>query len=181
MGADSIDDDNGAVEWCRDDNDHRDGEENHDHDVDEGLGRVPAAIVKGDTMMNSHLLQHVSAAEGSTIRRAKPSVGTTPLGSTQSGQIVPLMGSGARYGTTAGYVVAVNDVVAKTGTAQADTTPTDDWMNAFAPTIAVVLSFQAIEKTGALVAGTIMTCLVEGARSVQSGHPASGAPGTCPR
>ena len=148
---------------------------------------VAASIGNGGVMMTPHLLDYVTSADGSVIHRYKPIVWKTPLTSAQAGQIVPLMVAVASRGTAYGYFPAVDDVGAKTGTAQTGTHLTDDWMIAFAPAsaptiaVAVVMPFQAIEKTGALVAGPIMTCLVEGALSVQSGHAASGISGTCPK
>jgi peptidoglycan glycosyltransferase len=80
-------------------------------------------------------------------------------------------------------------VAAKTGTAQTGNSHnnTDDWMIAFAPAnhptvaIAVVVPFQSIDYTGALVAGPIMKCLIEGTLAIQAGLSPTGTSSTCPR
>ena len=95
----------------------------------------------------------------------------------------------AKYGTAYGVFPAADDVAAKTGTAQTGNgaKDTDDWMIAFAPAnhptiaVAVVLPFQAVEKTGAIVAGPVISCVVEGALAVQSGLAPSGTATTCPK
>jgi peptidoglycan glycosyltransferase len=149
---------------------------------------VAAAVGNGGVMMTPHLLKYVTGPEGVIVKRYKPTVWKTPLTQPQAAQIVPLMVNVAKFGTAAGYFPAADDVAAKTGTAQTGNSSknTDDWMIAFAPAsdpvvaVAVVLPFQPISATGALVAGPVMTCLVEGALAVQSGKPASGTSSTCP-
>ena len=148
---------------------------------------VAAAIGNGGVMMTPHLLKYVSGPDGSIVKRYKPTVWKTPLTSEQAAQIVPMMVNVAKYGTAAGYFPAADDVGAKTGTAQTGNSAknTDDWMIAFAPAsdpviaVAVVLPFQPISATGALVAGPVMTCLVEGGLAVQSGLPPAGTSSTC--
>lgn len=90
-------------------------------------------------------------------------------------------------GTAADIFPAADNVAAKTGTSQVGNGAhnTDDWMIAFAPAnyptiaVAVVMPFQVTSATGAVVAGPIMKCLIEGALALQSGLPASGISTTC--
>jgi peptidoglycan glycosyltransferase len=151
---------------------------------------VAAAVANGGREMTPHLLNYVTAPDGSTVKRYQPSVWRTPLTPSQAGQISVLM-QGVTHdfnGTAAGIFPANLDVAAKTGTAQTGNSAqnTDDWMIAFAPAtnptvaVAVVLPFQRTSATGASVAGPIIKCLVEGVLALQSGQPASGTPTTCP-
>jgi len=138
--------------------------------------------------MTPHLLNYVTGPDGTIIKRYKPTVWKTPLTPAQSSQIIPLMVNVALFGTAAGYFPAADNVAAKTGTAQVGNSAknTDDWMIAFAPAsdptiaVAVVLPFQATSKTGALVAGPVMTCLVEGALAIQAGQKFTMTGSTCP-
>lgn len=149
---------------------------------------VAGAIGNGGQMMTPHLLSYVTGPDGTIIKRYKPTVWKTPLTAAQAGQIVPWMVNVVRFGTAYGYFPLADDVAAKTGTAQVGNSAknTDDWMIAFAPAsdptiaVAVVLPFQGISRTGALVAGPVMTCLVEGALAIQSGHSFSMSGSTCP-
>ncbi|NNN01660.1 MAG: hypothetical protein HKL86_07510 [Acidimicrobiaceae bacterium] len=152
---------------------------------------VAAAVANGGREMVPHLLNYVTAPDGSIVKRYQPSVWLTPLTSSQAGQISVLM-QGVVHdsnGTAAGVGFPANlDVAAKTGTSQTGNSVqnTDDWMIAFAPAsnptvaVAVVMPFQVTSATGASVAGPIMKCLIEGALALQSGHPASGTSTTCP-
>jgi peptidoglycan glycosyltransferase len=150
---------------------------------------VAGAIGNSGVEMTPHLLNYVTGPDGTVIDRYKPTVWKTPLTAAQAGQIVPLMVDVAKYGTAYGVFPAADDVAAKTGTAQTGNgaKDTDDWMIAFAPAnhptiaVAVVLPFQAVEKTGAIVAGPVISCVVEGALAVQSGLAPSGTATTCPK
>jgi len=150
---------------------------------------VAGAIGNGGVMMTPHFLDYVSSPDGSIVKRYKPSVWKTPLTGEQAAQVVPLMVNVAKFGTAAGVFPAADDVGAKTGTAQTglSSKDTDDWMIAFAPAtdptvaVAVVLPFQVVSATGALVAGPVMRCLVEGALAVQAGQPVPKiTDGNCP-
>lgn len=181
MGAESsewVDVDNDDAEEFFNHNVDNDAKENHDHNLEEGLGRVSstqhsgdhdlapvrrrrgavgecavlsgqgagrftykskeyaiagglASIGNGGVMMTPHLLDYVTSADGSAIHRYKPIAWKTPLTSAQSGQIVPLMVALASRGTAYGYLPVVDDVGAKTVTAQTGTHLTDEWMNRF--------------------------------------------------
>jgi cell division protein FtsI/penicillin-binding protein 2 len=50
------------------------------------------------------------------------------------------------------------------------------------PTIAVAVSvpYQSYSATGAVIAGPIMKCVIEGALAMQAGLPATGTSTTCP-
>jgi len=94
-----------------------------------------------------------------------------------------------KFGTASGVgFLAIDDVAAKTGTAQTGNTKknTDDWMIAFAPAtnptvaVAVVMPFQSFYKFGATVAGPIVKCLIEGTLALQAGQPTTGTSTTCP-
>jgi peptidoglycan glycosyltransferase len=149
---------------------------------------VAGAIGNLGVMMTPHLLNYVTGPDGTIVKRYKPNVWKTPLTPAQAGQIIPLMVNVALFGTAYGVFPAADDVAAKTGTAQVGNSAknTDDWMIAFAPAsdptiaVAVVLPFQVISGTGAIVAGPVMRCLVEGALAIQSHQPFSMTGSTCP-
>lgn len=151
---------------------------------------VAEGIADGGTIMTPHLMDYITAPDGTVVTRYKDSVWKTPLTSTQAAQIVPLMHDVVLYGTAAGVgFLSADDVAAKTGTAQVGNNlknDTDDWMIAFAPasdpTVAVAVSvpYQAYNVTGAIIAGPIMKCVIEGALAMQAGLPATGTSTTCP-
>jgi penicillin-binding protein A len=150
---------------------------------------VAAGIANGGTVMTPHLMSQVQGPDGSVVKRYHPSVWLQPLTPLQANQLVPLMQNVVRRGTASGVgFPAWADVAAKTGTAQTGNSAnnTDDWMIAFAPAthpviaVAVVVPFQATSYTGALIAGPIVKCVIEGALNLSRGRPASGVPGTCP-
>jgi len=153
---------------------------------------VAAGIANKGVIMTPHLMSFITGSDGSVVQRYKDTVWKTPLTPTQAAQIVPLMHGvvadpiGTAYGV--GFLPQ-DDVAAKTGTAQIGnklTNSTDDWMIAFAPannpTIAIAVSvpFQASSVTGAIVAGPIMKCMIEGALALQAGNPITGTSTTCP-
>ena len=137
--------------------------------------------------MVPHLLSSVTAPDGSVVRRFLATLWKQPLNPFQAGQIVPLMQNVVRYGTASGIFLAIDDVAAKTGTAQTGNAKqnTDDWMIAFAPAthptvaVAVVMPFQDVSNFGATVAGPIVKCLIEGALAIQAGQRPTGTPTTC--
>lgn len=150
---------------------------------------VAGAIGNGGVEMTPHLMNYITGPDGTIVKRYKPVAWKTPLTSAQAGQIVPLMVSVATSGTAYGVFPASEDAAAKTGTAQTGNgaKDTDDWMIAFAPAsdptlaVAVVLPFQSVEATGAVAAGPVIRCIMEGAVAVQAGLPASGTATTCPK
>ncbi len=152
------------------------------------MALVAAAIADQGKIMSPHLLSYISAPDGSMVKRYQDTVWREPLSATQAAVIVPLMQDVARYGTAAGIFPSWADVAAKTGTSQVGNSVqnTDDWMIAFAPAtdptvaVAVTLPYQLTSATGASIAGPVMKCLIEGALSLQSGHPAAGTSTTCP-
>ncbi len=149
---------------------------------------IAAAIADGGSIMVPHLLSSVTAPDGSVVRRFLATLWKQPLNPFQAGQIVPLMQNVVRYGTASGIFLAIDDVAAKTGTAQTGNAKqnTDDWMIAFAPAthptvaVAVVMPFQDVSNFGATVAGPIVKCLIEGALAIQAGQRPTGTPTTCP-
>lgn len=146
------------------------------------------AIGNGGVEMTPHFLNYVEGPNGNVITRFKPSVWKTPLTSTEAGQLVPLMEAVAASGTAYGVFPSGLDVAAKTGTAQTGngSQDTDDWLIAFAPAkdptiaVAVVLPFQSVSATGALVAGPVICRVLVAALAVQAGTSASAAAATCP-
>jgi peptidoglycan glycosyltransferase len=135
-------------------------------------------------------MSYISAPDGAVVTRFKDSVWKDPLTKAQAAQIVPLMHDVVLNGTayTVGFLPA-DDVAAKTGTAQVGNNllnDTDDWMIAFAPasdpTVAVAVSvpYQSYSATGAVIAGPIVKCIIEGALAIQAKLPASGTSSTCP-
>ncbi|MDE3083381.1 MAG: hypothetical protein KGJ39_08195 [Acidobacteriota bacterium] len=149
---------------------------------------VAAAIANGGAIMTPHLLDYITAPDGTIVSRFKDSVWKQPLSPAQAARILPLMVDVARYGTAAGWFLPADEVGAKTGTAQTGNSAknTDDWMIAFAPAshptvaVAVVVPFQSISGTGSAIAGPIMKCVIEGALAIQAGKPATGTSTTCP-
>jgi peptidoglycan glycosyltransferase len=148
-----------------------------------------AAIADGGKIMTPHLMSTITGPDGAIIQRYKDSVWKDPLTKSQTAQIVPLMENVVKFGTAAGVFPASLDVAAKTGTAQVGndlTNDTDDWMIAFAPatdpTIAVAVSvpFQGYSRTGAIIAGPVMKCVIEAALAEQAGKPVTGTSTTCP-
>ncbi len=149
---------------------------------------VAAAIANGGVMMSPHLLDFISAPDGSVVKRYVPTTWLTPLTSSQSLQLVPLMQNVVKFGTLAGVgFLAVDNVAGKTGTAQVGNGAknTDDWVIAFAPAnaptiaVAVVLPFQPTGQEGATTAGPVAKCVVEGALALQAGQPPTGTSTTC--
>jgi len=139
--------------------------------------------------MTPHLLDYITAPDGTIVKRYKDSVWKTPLTATQAAFIVPLMQKVVAYGTASGVgFLAQDDVAAKTGTAQTGNAKqqTDDWLIAFAPAtdptvaVAVVIPFSQPRTSAATIAGPVVKCLVEGALAIQAGQPASGTSTTCP-
>jgi peptidoglycan glycosyltransferase len=150
---------------------------------------VAAGIADGGKIMTPHLMSTITGPDGQIIQRYKDSVWKDPLTKTQAGQVVPLMEDVVKYGTAAGIFATVDDVAAKTGTAQVGnilTNKTDDWMIAFAPAtdpviaVAVSVPFQTYSATGAVIAGPIMKCIIEAAIAMKAGKPVTGTSTTCP-
>jgi peptidoglycan glycosyltransferase len=151
---------------------------------------VAAGIANGGKIMTPHLMSTITGPDGQIIQRYKDSVWKDPLTKTQAGQIVPLMEDVVKYGTAETVdFPAVDDVAAKTGTAQVGnilTNKTDDWMIAFAPAtdpviaVAVSVPFQSWSATGAVIAGPIMKCVIEAAIALKAGKPVTGTSTTCP-
>jgi peptidoglycan glycosyltransferase len=151
---------------------------------------VAAGVADGGKIMTPHLMASITGPDGAIIQRYKDSVWKDPLTKSQAAQLVPLMHAVVTEGTAeqVGFL-AVDDVAAKTGTAQIGndlTNDTDDWMIAFAPashpTIAVAVSvpFQGFSRTGAIIAGPVMKCVIEAALAEQAGKPVTGTSTTCP-
>jgi peptidoglycan glycosyltransferase len=152
---------------------------------------VAAGVANGGAIMTPHLMSYISAPDGAVVTRFKDSVWKDPLTKAQAAQIVPLMHDVVLNGTAEGVnFLAADDVAAKTGTAQVGNNllnDTDDWMIAFAPatdpTVAVAVSvpYQGYSATGAVIAGPIMKCIIEGALAIQRGlRPPPVVDGTCP-
>jgi penicillin-binding protein A len=153
---------------------------------------VAAGIADGGKIMTPHLMKYISAPDGAIVQRFKDSVWKQPLTASQAAQVVPLMQSvvSSPIGTAYGVGFLPQDqVAAKTGTAQvgnALSNDTDDWMIAFAPAddpviaIAVSVPYQTFNVTGAIVAGPIMKCMIEGAIALEAGQPVTGTSTTCP-
>ncbi len=148
---------------------------------------VAAAIANQGVIMVPHLLNDITASDGSLLRQYEAKIWQTPLSPMQAGQIKQLMVNVAQYGTAAGIFPSYLQVGAKTGTAQVGNAVknTDDWMIAFAPAnhptiaVAVVLPYQPTAAEGASTAGPVMKCVMEAAYALSHGKPASGTPTTC--
>jgi penicillin-binding protein A len=151
---------------------------------------VAAAIANKGVIMTPHLMSTITGPDGAVVQRYKDTAWKAPLTAKEAAQIVPLMQDvvSEPIGTAYGIFLPQDDVAAKTGTAQVGnnlTNDTDDWMIAFAPannpTIAIAVSvpFQRYNITGALAAGPIMKCMIEGALALQAGKPLTGTSTTC--
>lgn len=149
---------------------------------------IAAAIANKGIEMTPHLLNFISAPDGSIVKRYVPKMWLHPLTLAQAQQIVPLMVNVVKVGTLSGVgFLASDNVAGKTGTAQTGNAQknTDDWVIAFAPAndptiaVAVVVPFQPTANFGATVAGPIAKCLVEGALAIQAGQRPSGTSTTC--
>jgi peptidoglycan glycosyltransferase len=151
---------------------------------------VAAGIANKGVIMTPHLMSYITGPDGAIVQRYKDTPWKTPLTAAQAAEIVPLMEGvvSEPIGTAYGIFLPQDDVAAKTGTAQVGnnlSNDTDDWMIAFAPaknpTIAIAVSvpFQGPSVTGAVVAGPIMKCMIEGALALQAGKPITGTSTTC--
>jgi penicillin-binding protein A len=144
---------------------------------------VAAAVGNGGVEMTPHLLNFITAPDGSVVKRYKDSVWKTPLTPTQAAFIVPLMEKVVTEGTANGVgFPAQYDVAAKTGTAQTGNKKknTDDWLIAFAPAtdptiaIAVVVPYQPTPDFGATIAGPIVKAIVDAFFAAKSGTSSTG-------
>jgi peptidoglycan glycosyltransferase len=151
---------------------------------------VAAGVADHGTVMTPHFLYQIVGPEGQIVKTYQPHPWLKPLTKSQAAQIVPLMENVVKAGTaTQVGFPAIDDVAAKTGTAQTGTAVehTDDWMIAFAPAshpviaLAVIVPFQNPSTTGAEVAGPVMKCMIEGAIAMSKGLPAAGTSTTCPK
>lgn len=148
---------------------------------------VAAAIADGGTMMTPHLMDYVTAPDGSLVTRYTPHAWLKPMTPSQTAILTPLMHEVVTQGTAYGVFPAYLDAAAKTGTAQVGNAAknTDDWMIAFMPAshptiaVAVVLPFQVVSGTGATVAGPVISCISEAAYAIQHGQKPTGTPTTC--
>ncbi len=151
---------------------------------------VAVGIANGGVIMAPHIMSEILNADGSIAKSYHAHGWLHPLSSLQAAELVPLMRGVVTHGTASGVgFLYQNQVAAKTGTAQTGNSHnnTDDWMIAFAPAnhptvaIAVVVPFQSIDYTGALVAGPVVKCLIEGTLAIQAGLAPTGTSSTCPR
>jgi peptidoglycan glycosyltransferase len=153
-----------------------------------GNALVAAAIANGGVMMTPHLMNYISGPDGSIVKRYSPHPWLKSMTPTQTAFLVPLMQDVVKFGTAYGVFPGWIDAAAKTGTAQVGNAAhnTDDWMIAFAPAthptiaVAVVLPFQDVSQTGALVAGPVIKCVMLAAYAVQHGQRPTGTSTTCP-
>jgi peptidoglycan glycosyltransferase len=150
---------------------------------------VAATIANDGVMMVPHLLDNVTAADGTLIRHYVPKTWLNPLTPSQTAQVKQLMVNVGRFGTASGVFPKFLHVGAKTGTSQVGNlkNQTDDWMIAFWPVdhptiaVAVALPFQPNATEGATTAGPVMNCVLEAALAISTGQPASGTSMTCPK
>ncbi|MGH9020924.1 MAG: penicillin-binding transpeptidase domain-containing protein, partial [Acidimicrobiales bacterium] len=148
---------------------------------------VAATIANGGVQMAPHVLNYVTAPDGTIVKRYAPHPYLTPLTPAEDARIVPLMQQVVTSGTAYGLFPSWLDAAAKTGTAQIGNKAQqlDDWLIAFAPAtnptiaVAVVMPYQPVSTEGATVAGPIVACLAEGAYAVQHHQRATNTPTTC--
>jgi len=151
---------------------------------------VAAAVANGGNIMTPHFMREIRTTDGELIATYKSSIWKNAMTSDVAAQVSTLMQQVVTQGTASGVFSATSKVAAKTGTAQTSATNvnerTDDWMIAFAPfddptvALAVILPNQALDATGAAVAGPVMNCMVQGVLAYLAGQPVSGTPSTCP-
>jgi len=152
---------------------------------------VAAGIADAGVVMSPHLMREIRDEQGNLISRFEPRRWKTAASPAAAAQVSQLMQQVVTQGTAAGVGFRPEDkVAAKTGTAQTSLTnkneQTDDWMIAFAPAdrpviaIAVILPNQALDASGASVAGPVMKCMIQGALAAAQGQPVVNSAATCP-
>jgi peptidoglycan glycosyltransferase len=134
-------------------------------------------------------MREIRTSDGDLITTYKPSTWKTATTPEVAAQVATLMQQVASQGTASGVFNSASKVAAKTGTAQTSSTNlnlrTDDWMIAFAPyddpqvALAVILPNQALDATGAAVAGPVMNCMVQGVLAYLAGQPVTNTSSTC--
>ena len=135
-------------------------------------------------------MREIRTSDGDLITTYKPSTWKTATTPEVAAQVATLMQQVVSQGTASGVFNSASKVAAKTGTAQTSSTNvnlrTDDWMIAFAPyddpqvALAVILPNQALDATGAAIAGPVMNCMVQGVLAYLAGQPVTNTPSTCP-
>ena len=150
---------------------------------------IAAGVANKGAVMAPHLVEQVRDQNGNAVYTWHPHVWKQAMSSGAAALLTPIMENVAAYGTAAGVFPYNLHVAAKTGTAQAGypvVTNTHDWMIAFGPnpnpqvSVAVVIPWQPISGTGAVVAGPVMRCMMEGAIAYEAHQPVSGTSTTCP-
>jgi peptidoglycan glycosyltransferase len=138
------------------------------------MALVAAAVANGGTIMTPHVMSQVRDAQGQLVTAYKPRLWQTAMSAQTASAVKGLMQNVARFGTAAGIFPGQEDVAAKTGTAQIESTTgqfvaTNDWMIAFAPAsapkvaVAVELLHQPVSGTGAANAGPVMATMIQDA------------------
>ena len=151
---------------------------------------VAAGIANTGVVVAPHLMREIRTSDGDLITTYKPSTWKTATTPEVAAQVATLMQQVVSQGTASGVFNSASKVAAKTGTAQTSSTNvnlrTDDWMIAFAPyddpqvALAVILPNQALDATGAAIAGPVMNCMVQGVLAYLAGQPVTNTPSTCP-
>jgi peptidoglycan glycosyltransferase len=134
---------------------------------------IAAAIANGGVEMTPHLMSQIRDSSGNIVTTYHPSVWKVATTKATAAKVTTLMESVVTDGTASqvGFP-AILQAAVKTGTAQTELggiEHTDDWMIGFAPAndpkiaIAVIVPYQPVSDTGALVAGPIMKAMMEAA------------------
>jgi peptidoglycan glycosyltransferase len=141
---------------------------------------IAAGVANGGVIMTPHLMEQITDPQGNVVTTYQPTPMLQAASQTAAASVDDLMQGVATHGTAAavGFPPAWQ-VAVKTGTAQLPGTveQTQDWMIGFMPSkgtpklaFAVVVPHQAVDLTGAKVAGPIVKAVL-GAYVNETGAP----------
>jgi penicillin-binding protein A len=133
------------------------------------MALVAGAVANGGTIMNPHVLSHVTNSQNQVVSTYQPKPWLQATSAATAAQVKRLMVAVVDHGTGVAAQIPGVQVAGKTGTAQTGTGKTDDWFVGFAPAaaptiaVAVVLPDQpaANEFQGGTVAAPIARAVME--------------------
>ncbi len=97
------------------------------------IALITAAVANGGTMMKPYVVQEVTTAKGTVLRRADPSVWAQPISSATAATLQALMVQVVKSGTGTGAALSGVQVAGKTGTAEVADAESHAWFVGFAP------------------------------------------------
>jgi peptidoglycan glycosyltransferase len=141
---------------------------------------IASGIANGGVIMTPHLMEQITDPQGNVVTTYQPTPMLQATSQAAAASVDALMQGVATHGTAAGVgFPPAWQVAVKTGTAQFPGTAelTQDWMIGFMPSkgtpklaFAVVVPQQAVDLTGAKVAGPIVKAIL-GAYVAETGAP----------